>query len=95
MKLEAIAKRERELGRRQLRTRSGPAFWRSLRLLFRLLKMEIELLFGIFLVASNFIYGVHSTVFTIKNNCPHVIAPATLTGKGDSVLTGFELAPQA
>ncbi|KAI3746356.1 hypothetical protein L6452_08786 [Arctium lappa] len=57
--------------------------------------MEIGLLFSIFLVASNFIYGVHSTVFTIKNNCRYGIAPATLTGTGDLVSTGFELAPEA
>ncbi|KVI08128.1 Thaumatin [Cynara cardunculus var. scolymus] len=37
---------------------------------------------------------IHSTRFTIKNNCPYGIAPATLTGTGDSVSTGFELAPQ-
>ncbi|GJS86610.1 thaumatin-like protein 1 [Tanacetum coccineum] len=34
---------------------------------------------------------VHSAVFTVKNNCPYSIAPATLTGSGVSVLTGFEL----
>lgn len=39
--------------------------------------------------------GVRSTVFTIKNNCPYTIAPATLTGRGASVSTGFLLAPQA
>ncbi|GJY75221.1 thaumatin-like protein 1b [Tanacetum coccineum] len=35
--------------------------------------------------------GVHSAVFTIKNNCPYSIAPASLTGSGASVPTGFEL----
>lgn len=39
--------------------------------------------------------GVRSTVLTIKNNCPYTIAPATLTGRGASVSTGFLLAPQA
>ena len=37
--------------------------------------------------------GVHSAVFTIKNNCPYSIAPATLTGSGAAAsTTGFELA---
>ncbi|KAJ0810294.1 putative Thaumatin family [Helianthus annuus] len=39
--------------------------------------------------------GVHSSVFTIKNNCLFNIAPGTLTSSGASVTTGFELAPQA
>ncbi|XP_024979528.1 thaumatin-like protein 1 [Cynara cardunculus var. scolymus] len=56
--------------------------------------MKIEFIFAILLIATNFIYGIHSTRFTIKNNCPYGIAPATLTGTGDSVSTGFELAPQ-
>ena len=40
--------------------------------------------------------GVHSAVFTIKNNCPYSIAPATLTGSGASAsTTGFQLASGA
>ncbi|KAL3628440.1 Thaumatin-like protein 1 [Castilleja foliolosa] len=34
-------------------------------------------------------------MFTVTNNCPQKIWPATLTGQGDAVLSGFELAPQA
>ncbi|KAK9079017.1 hypothetical protein SSX86_000686 [Deinandra increscens subsp. villosa] len=56
--------------------------------------MKIHCLFAIFL-SIILMHGVHSTVFTIKNNCPYNIAPATLTSTGGSVTTGFELAPQA
>ncbi|KAI3796832.1 hypothetical protein L1987_39518 [Smallanthus sonchifolius] len=56
--------------------------------------MEIQFLSTLFL-ATTIMHGVHSTVFTIKNNCPYNIAPATLTGSGASVTTGFELAPHA
>ncbi|KAK9062863.1 hypothetical protein SSX86_020053 [Deinandra increscens subsp. villosa] len=56
--------------------------------------MKIQFLFAIFL-STILTHGVHSTVFTIKNNCPFNIAPATLTGSGASVSTGFELPPQA
>ncbi|GKG39347.1 thaumatin-like protein 1, partial [Tanacetum coccineum] len=39
---------------------------------------------------------VHSAVFTIRNNCPFSIAPATLTGGGAAAsTTGFQLAPGA
>ncbi|KAL3628439.1 hypothetical protein CASFOL_027485 [Castilleja foliolosa] len=38
---------------------------------------------------------VEAAVFTIRNNCPYQIWPATLTGTGSPALTGFELAPQA
>ncbi|KAL4573244.1 hypothetical protein LXL04_020043 [Taraxacum kok-saghyz] len=51
--------------------------------------MKIQLLL---FLAIGFIYGVRSTVFTIRNNCPYTIAPATLTSTGPSVTTGFELA---
>ncbi|KAL7614204.1 hypothetical protein Lser_V15G05373 [Lactuca serriola] len=56
--------------------------------------MAIHHLFFLFLSIS-LIYGVHSTVFTIKNNCPYTIAPGTLTSTGTPVTTGFELQPQA
>lgn len=41
--------------------------------------------------------GVHSVTFTITNNCPYTIWPATLTGGGSPQLasTGFELATGA
>ncbi|KAK2992916.1 hypothetical protein RJ640_024070 [Escallonia rubra] len=39
--------------------------------------------------------GAHSTTFTIKNNCPYTIWPATLTGQGQQISTGFELPSQA
>ncbi|CAA0830340.1 Pathogenesis-related thaumatin superfamily protein [Striga hermonthica] len=39
--------------------------------------------------------NVHSAVFTIKNNCPYTIWPATLTGSGSQSQTGFELPSQA
>ncbi|PWA87050.1 thaumatin [Artemisia annua] len=50
--------------------------------------MEIQLAFALILI-----HGVHSTVFTIKNNCPYNIAPATWTWRSRaSVLpTGFVL----
>lgn len=47
------------------------------------------------LLTSHYFAGVHSAVFTITNNCPYSIAPATLTGSGASISTGFELAPHA
>ncbi|KAL6521170.1 hypothetical protein OROGR_017739 [Orobanche gracilis] len=37
---------------------------------------------------------VHSAVFTVKNNCPYQIWPATVTGRGSTAPTGFELSPQ-
>jgi hypothetical protein len=41
--------------------------------------------------------GAHSSTFTITNNCPFTIWPATLTGGGGSQLTttGLELASKA
>ncbi|GJS21296.1 thaumatin-like protein 1 [Tanacetum coccineum] len=55
--------------------------------------MEIQKLAYALLLAINLIHGVHSAVFTIKNNCPYSIAPATLTGSGAAAsTTGFELA---
>lgn len=39
--------------------------------------------------------GGHSAIFTVKNNCPYTIWPATLTGSGAAPTTGFELASQA
>ncbi|XP_071700616.1 thaumatin-like protein 1 [Rutidosis leptorrhynchoides] len=56
--------------------------------------MKIELLIALFL-ATTLIYGVRSTVFTIKNNCNHAIAPGILTGSGTPVTSGFELGPGA
>ncbi|XP_076903264.1 thaumatin-like protein 1 [Bidens hawaiensis] len=56
--------------------------------------MEIQFLIT-FILATSLMHGVCSTVFTIKNNCPYNIAPATLTGSGASASTGFELLPQA
>nr|XP_043611464.1 thaumatin-like protein 1b [Erigeron canadensis] len=56
--------------------------------------MKIELVI-VFSLICNLIFGVYSSTFTIKNNCPYGIAPATLTGTGESISTGFELAPQA
>ncbi|KAI3796884.1 hypothetical protein L1987_39571 [Smallanthus sonchifolius] len=58
------------------------------------MNMDLQFLYALFL-ATSFMHGVHSSVFTIKNNCPYDIAPATLTSSGASVTTGFELAPQA
>ncbi|KAK1406409.1 hypothetical protein QVD17_41706 [Tagetes erecta] len=56
--------------------------------------MDTQFAFALFLAIS-LTHGVRSTVFTITNNCPFSIAPATLTGSGASVSTGFELAPHA
>ncbi|KAK6147095.1 hypothetical protein DH2020_018007 [Rehmannia glutinosa] len=57
--------------------------------------MAIPVLPSLF-IAICCIYGVHSAVFTVKNNCPYTIWPATLTGSGGPAQpTGFELAPQA
>ncbi|CAA0830341.1 Pathogenesis-related thaumatin superfamily protein [Striga hermonthica] len=47
------------------------------------------------LYATTITTSVHSATFTIKNNCPYQIWPATLTGRGSAPLTGFELAPNA
>ncbi|KAI7738337.1 hypothetical protein M8C21_005370 [Ambrosia artemisiifolia] len=58
------------------------------------MNMEIHFLFT-FVLAISLMHGVHSSVFTIKNNCPFNIAPGTLTGSGAAVSTGFELAPHA
>ncbi|KAM7523113.1 hypothetical protein LguiA_013015 [Lonicera macranthoides] len=45
--------------------------------------------------ATLFVFGVESVTFTITNNCPYTIWPATLTGGGPGVAqlpnTGFEL----
>ncbi|PWA83981.1 thaumatin [Artemisia annua] len=58
--------------------------------------MEFHQLAYALLLAINLIHGVHSAVFTIKNNCPYNIAPATLTGSGASAsTTGFQLASGA
>ncbi|XP_019171206.1 PREDICTED: thaumatin-like protein 1b [Ipomoea nil] len=42
-----------------------------------------------------FLFGVDSATFTIINNCPYTIWPATLTGSGQQTPTGFELAQGA
>ncbi|XP_073148220.1 thaumatin-like protein 1b [Henckelia pumila] len=42
-----------------------------------------------------YVYGCASAIFTIKNNCPYTIWPATLTSRRGSILTGFELESQA
>ncbi|GJW20804.1 thaumatin-like protein 1 [Tanacetum coccineum] len=58
--------------------------------------MEFQQLAYALLLAINLIHGVHSTVFTIRNNCQHSIAPATLTSRGAAAsTTGFELASGA
>nr|GEX93977.1 hypothetical protein [Tanacetum cinerariifolium] len=44
--------------------------------------MEFQQLAYALLLAINLIHGVDSAVFTIRNNCPYSIAPATLTGGG-------------
>ncbi|XP_060171167.1 thaumatin-like protein 1b [Lycium barbarum] len=41
------------------------------------------------------IAGSYAANFIIKNNCPYSIWPATLTGQGPQLLTGFELTSQA
>ncbi|KAD7477426.1 hypothetical protein E3N88_00562 [Mikania micrantha] len=56
--------------------------------------MKVYFLVALYL-GTSLMHGVYSTVFTIRNNCPYNIAPATLTGSGASVSTGFELAPHA
>ncbi|XP_012567937.1 thaumatin-like protein 1 [Cicer arietinum] len=54
---------------------------------------------GLFLLVLSalFLSGANSATFTIKNNCPYTIWPATLTGGGgsQSASTGFELASKA
>nr|GEW03903.1 hypothetical protein [Tanacetum cinerariifolium] len=58
--------------------------------------MEFQQLAYALLIAINLIHGVHSAVFTVKNNCPYSIAPATLTGSGAvASTTGFQLASGA
>nr|GFC55140.1 hypothetical protein [Tanacetum cinerariifolium] len=58
--------------------------------------MEFQQLAYALLLAINLIHGVHSAVFTIRNNCPYSIAPATLTGGGAAAsTTGFQLASGA
>ncbi|VFR02927.1 unnamed protein product [Cuscuta campestris] len=49
------------------------------------------------IISSTFLLGVKSTKFTVVNNCPYTIWPATLTGGGGSsqAPTGFELAQGA
>ncbi|XP_073158301.1 thaumatin-like protein 1b [Henckelia pumila] len=42
-----------------------------------------------------YVYGGTSAIFTIKNNCPYTIWPATLTSRGGSIPTGFELGSHA
>ncbi|EPS73012.1 hypothetical protein M569_01746, partial [Genlisea aurea] len=37
----------------------------------------------------------HAATFTVRNNCPYTIWPATVTGGGPAITTGFELPPQA
>ncbi|KAK2368706.1 Thaumatin-like protein 1 [Trifolium repens] len=58
--------------------------------------MEIGMLSMLFL-STLFLSGAHSSTFTITNNCPFTIWPATLTGGGRSQLTttGLELASKA
>ncbi|KAK4396417.1 Thaumatin-like protein 1 [Sesamum angolense] len=46
-------------------------------------------------LALCYVYGVHSAVITLKNNCPFEIWPAALTGKGAAPPTGFDLGPGA
>ncbi|GJZ34677.1 thaumatin-like protein 1b, partial [Tanacetum coccineum] len=58
--------------------------------------MEFQQLAYALLLSINLIHGVHSAVFTIRNNCPYSIAPATLTGSGAAAsTTGFQLASGA
>ncbi|KAL7137500.1 hypothetical protein ABFS83_10G096700 [Erythranthe nasuta] len=57
--------------------------------------MEIKILPSL-LLATIYLYGAHSAVFTVKNNCGFEIWPGTVTGSGSApILTGFDLAPQA
>ncbi|KAL7137496.1 hypothetical protein ABFS83_10G096300 [Erythranthe nasuta] len=62
---------------------------------FKISTMGIKILASLILFAAICFCGAHSVVFTVKNNCGFEIWPATLTGVGSPVLTGFELAPQA
>ncbi|KAK3013386.1 hypothetical protein RJ639_010055 [Escallonia herrerae] len=52
--------------------------------------MEFRSLF-VLLIAAHFFNGACSTNFTIKNNCPYTIWPATQTGQGQQVSLGFEI----
>ncbi|XP_058207904.1 thaumatin-like protein 1b [Rhododendron vialii] len=57
--------------------------------------MAMGALFNLAL-ATLFVSGVHSAIFTIKNHCPYTIWPGVLTGQGSPASsTGFELRSQA
>ncbi|CAK8534778.1 unnamed protein product [Lathyrus sativus] len=58
--------------------------------------MEVGILFTLVL-STLFLSGANSATFTVTNNCPFTIWPATLTGGGSSqsFSTGFELSSKA
>ncbi|KAB1212815.1 Thaumatin-like protein 1 [Morella rubra] len=59
--------------------------------------METQAIFlGLTLAFLLVFSGAHCAIFTIRNNCPYTIWPATLTGGGPQLSsTGFELASRA